>query len=224
MTKLARWIFFTLSPGMALLSSIEVLQSTDVATGGQKMLAEWKTGAAKQAVQKIVSALSVSMTHADVEKSRQTYSLLLRHDLEALGDINMSIAKSIFNQNIADRLREITQLSIEGRKKVLERDTIASQVIVLSDLVERAGEDVLKGQLFTAENKGTIVQAKEKLNQLHSVLKNFPELEGRLGMKISESLLDCRFLLEGGQPTSLRLAKFSEHLSLQKTHQSIDRR
>lgn len=181
------------------------------------MQADWKEEAVEQAVQKIVPALTISMTPSNVVEARKTYQFLFRHDLDDLGELNRGMATSIFSERLTEKLAQIAPLSLEDRKKLLQEDTFVAQVLSVDDFVQHTAENVLRGEPVTPETRTKILGARDQLNQMAAALKNSPDLQGRVGMRISESLLDCRFLLEGGEPTSLRLHKYNEYLKLQKT-------
>ncbi|MGB6597630.1 MAG: hypothetical protein WA621_17800 [Candidatus Acidiferrum sp.] len=181
------------------------------------MQGDWKQAALNHAVQKTVLAITAAMSAAEVEQANQTYLLLFRHDLDALGELNQEIAISIFADKLAQKLNQIAPLALDGRRKLLQEDSFVSRVMEISDFVERIGQNLINGEPLTPDVRSKIVQARNSLNELAPKLRAFSSLDQQTGLQISESLLDCRFILEGGEPSSLRLHKYSDYVKLQKT-------
>jgi hypothetical protein len=179
---------------------------------------DWKKTTLEDAVRTYVAALATSMSTGELDQAKRTYSTLFRHDLDALGDLRPDLATAVFSEQLNDRVQKLARLSPDARRQLLTEDTLAARVVEYSDFLEQTGEQILKGGPLTSALRARTEETCTAMNQLAKELKRHPRVEQQVGMKTSESLLDCRFLLEGGEPTSFRLHKYSEYLKLHGVH------
>jgi hypothetical protein len=209
-----QWAYALIIGAAAALAGAAASLSDSMAAGNQKMQTHWKSQALGVGIQRIIAALGTTFSGSELEQARRTYTEFFRHDLTALGDVSPTIGNSIFEETVERKLAELKMLSVEQRREMLERDSLVARVIALDDEVRRAGEELIEGKRLTPQDKASIIDACNKLNALSQEANSNPQVASRVGQLVSESLLDCRFILEGGDPTSLRLSKYKDYTTI----------
>jgi hypothetical protein len=201
---------------MLILAINGTTLNRDALAKNEKMQTDWKTETTDQAAQKVTSVLAPAISRQEVDEARQAYRALFLDELEALGELSPSMVKSIFADAVEQKIREVSQASAEDQRNILKRDVLISKVVGLDRMIERTGEDVIRGKKLTPEARARIAGARDTLNVLADAVRGSREVESRVQHRISDSMLDTYFLLEGGEPTSLRLSKFNEYVRLQR--------
>ena len=176
------------------------------------MSTDWKGGALETAVTSYVAALTGSMTEVEVLEAQRSSRVLFRHDLDALGELSEKLASPIFLESVRKKVSAVQGLNLADRRVVLGDDTFLSRLLAVDDDVRLTAERVLTGERLTPETKSRIEAERARLNQLAQEVTEHPRVAEQAGSRISEALLDCRFILDGGEPTSFRLNHFRQSL------------
>jgi len=142
------------------------------------------------------------MKQPDIGKAEATYRELFTLLAGAMN-------REDFRRYVDDRIGKATGLSPDGKKKMLEEDSIALDVERLDLPIREPALRLLRGEISaTAGVKREVRRASARLGQVNAVLVGrFPHLT-HLHQKISEAYLDALFILaDGKSPLSTRLAK-----------------
>lgn len=194
-----------------IIFAILILFSTNACSesnkGDSTMKNEWKTNLVNSALNKYLPIITKDMTSDEKIKAENTYRVLLRYNYtnkerSRLGD-------EVFNEMLTERITKAQSMSIELRRKLLHEDTFKAEFKPLNKFAENTAIDVLNGKAVSPELRVKTEDVLKKLEQMRVRLENeFPELNESVGHFISESLVDCDYILhEGkGQKMSLRLS------------------
>ena len=145
------------------------------------------------------------MTGEDAKKAESIYRELFSFSLTGLG-------RDSFLEAIEEKVREAGSLPPDGRKRILEEDSLALGVERLDRVIREAALGVHRGAISaTPAVKKEVRRASARLGQLNAVIVGrFPHLAPLLE-KISESYLDTMFVLGDGKGIlSMRLRKAAE--------------
>ena len=151
------------------------------------------------------------MQQEDVEKAESTYP-----DLFTLSAASMN--REDFGGFVGERIRKAGSLAPDGRRKMIEEDSLALEVERLDRQIREPALRYLRGEIEpTAGVKKEIRRASARLGQVNAVLVGrFPHLTSLLE-RISEAYLDAMFILaDGKSPLSTRLKKATSELDLGK--------
>jgi hypothetical protein len=151
------------------------------------------------------------MRQEDAEKAVSTYC-----DLFTLSAASMN--REDFGIHIDERIRKAGSLAIDGRRNMLEEDSLALEVERLDRQVRETALRYLRGEIrATADVKKEIRRSSARLGQVNAVLVGrFPHLTHLL-QRISEAYLDAMFILaDGKSPLSVRLKTARDDLDSRK--------
>ena len=145
------------------------------------------------------------MTGEDAKKAESIYRELFSLSLAGEG-------QDSFPGDITEKIRKAGSLPPDGRKKMLEEDSLALGVERLDRIIRIAALGVHRGTIrATPSVKKEVRRASARLGQLNAVIVGrFPHLTPLLE-KISESYLDTMFVLGDGKGIlSMRLRRAAE--------------
>jgi hypothetical protein len=168
-------------------------------------------GAVKDALARFLPKFSEGMREDERESAGATY-----RDLFTLAASTLD--REHFHQDINDRIRKAGNMPLEGRRKMLEEDTLALELGRLDQQVRETALLLLLGETrATAEVKRGIRRTAARLGQVNAVLVGrFPQ-STHLLEKVSEAYLDAMFILADGKGImSTRLMKARDELNSRK--------
>lgn len=175
--------------------------------GDAKMTETWKKEPIKSALTRYLPILTKGMNNEEKEIAEKAYRILLPFDYTDKEP--RAIDDRVFEELLQDRINKAMKLPIEERRQILHQDIFKSEFEPLNKFAENTAIDVLNGKAVSPELRVKTEDVLKKLEQMRVRLENeFPELNESVGHFISESLVDCDYILhEGkGQKMSLRLS------------------
>ena len=168
-------------------------------------------GAVKDALARFLPKFSKGMREDEGERAEATY-----RDLFILSASTMD--REHFDQDIDDRIRKAGNMPLDGRRKMLEENTLALELGRLDQQVRETALLLFLGETrATAEVKRGVRRTAARLGQVNAVLVGrFPE-STHLLEKVSEAYLDSMFILADGKGImSTRLRKARDELNSRK--------
>lgn len=168
---------------------------------------EWKAELVNSAVNIYLPIITKGMTSDERLQAENTYRILLRYNYT--DKERTWLSDKVFEDMLKERITKAQSMSIELRRELLHEDTFKSEFEPLNEFAKETAIDVLNGKPVTPELRVKAEDVLKKLQQLQIRLENeFPELNDSVGHFISESFVDCDYILhEGkGQKMSLRLS------------------
>jgi hypothetical protein len=154
----------------------------------------------EEALGRLLPALTEGMAGEEAGKAREILAALFTLRSAEQGPDRAG-------EEIAKRLKMVSGLSLEGRRRMLQEDALALEVLRLTGQVSGTAERVLRGELqITPDLKKETRRTLARLGQLNAVLVGrYPHLTPLLE-RVSEAYLDAMFILGDGKgPASIRL-------------------
>ncbi len=194
-----------------IIFAILILFSTNACSesnkGDSTMKYEWKINLVNSAVDRYLPIITKGMKSDEKLQAENTYRILLRYNYT--NNERTWLSDKVFEDMLQERIIAAQNMSIEQRRKLLHQDIFKSEFEPLNEFTKDTAIDVLHGKPVSPELRVKTEEVLKKLEQMQTRLENeFPELNNSVGHFISESMVDCDYILhEGkGQKMSLRLS------------------
>jgi hypothetical protein len=172
----------------------------------------WRDAVVEEAVDNLVPPLTEGMGRAEVTAAREAYRTLLGLSIDAVGR-SEPLARELAREQVEEKLGEIAGRSLGERRRLLGEEVFRARVRGIDARVATLASRKLEGASPTDEERVWARRACGELGALGEQLRaSHAELHDELAWRISESTVECHYVLEGGSALSLRLGRQQRRL------------